>query len=295
MSDFTIRPFASIDEFKECVLFQEQTWGEGFSERVALAILKVSQRLGGIASGAYDPSGNLAGFVFGMTGVRDDEIVHWSDMLAVRPELRDSGLGTLLKTYQRDELLSRGITSMRWTFDPLEAKNAHINFNKLGAVADEYVQDMYGRTDSPLHMGIGTDRFVPTWTMDASRVIERLVDGRPGPEPGGDEGAERVFAVRHEGGLPLPGPPDLEIDADRLLVPVPDSIQAVRDTSEEAALRWRAVTHSVLSTYLDRGFEAREFYKRDGSGEHLLVRREPHPSKGPSVQGLEERSHERNT
>ena len=53
-SHFTIRPFASIDEFKECVRFQEETWGKGFSERVAIAILKVSQRLGGIAAGAYD-------------------------------------------------------------------------------------------------------------------------------------------------------------------------------------------------------------------------------------------------
>ena len=51
-SHFTIRPFASIDEFRECVRFQEETWGKGFSERVAVAILKVSQRLGGIAAGA---------------------------------------------------------------------------------------------------------------------------------------------------------------------------------------------------------------------------------------------------
>ena len=100
-SHFTIRPFASIEEFKDCVLFQEETWGEGFSERVAVAILKVSQRLGGIASGAYDAEGVLAGFIFGMTGIQDGQIVHWSDMLAVRPGLQDSGLGTRLKAYQR--------------------------------------------------------------------------------------------------------------------------------------------------------------------------------------------------
>ena len=167
-SHFTIRPFASIDEFKECVRFQEETWGKDFSERVAVAILKVSQRLGGIAAGAYDAEGGLAGFVFGMTGVQEGQIVHWSDMLAVRPELQDAGLGTRLKAYQRDELISRGVMRMHWTFDPLEAKNAHLNLNKLGAVAGEYVRDMYGQTGSPLHRGIGTDRFVPTpgrWTL----------------------------------------------------------------------------------------------------------------------------------
>ena len=273
-SDFTIRPFASIEEFEECVRFQKETWGEGFSERVAVAILKVSQRLGGIAAGAYDAKGGLAGFVFGMTGVQAGQIVHWSDMLAIRPDLQDAGLGTRLKAYQRAELLSRGITRMHWTFDPLEAKNAHLNLNKLGAVAGEYVQDMYGRTDSPLHRGIGTDRFVPTWTMDSPRVIERLVEGRVGPEPGGDEGARRTFTVRREGSegsVDVPEEPDLAIDADRLLVPIPNSIQALRDASLEAAARWRSATRSVLSTYLERGFEAREFYKRDGWGEYLLV------------------------
>ena len=273
-SDFSIRPFVSIDEFRECVRFQEETWGKGFSERVAVAILKVSQRLGGIAAGAYDAEGALAGFVFGMTGVQEGQIVHWSDMLAVRPDLQDTGLGTRLKAYQREELLSRGVTRMHWTFDPLEAKNAHLNFNKLGAVAREYVQDMYGRTDSPLHRGIGTDRFVPTWAMDSGRVTERCVEGRRGPDRDAEQGAKRTFAVHREGGLDLPGQPDLAIDADGLLVPIPGSIQSIRDASLEAAQRWRTATRSVLSTYLERGFEAREYYRREGWGEYLLVSRE---------------------
>ena len=271
-SHFTIRPFASLAEFNECVRFQEVTWGESFSERVPVAILKMSQRLGGIAAGAYDAEGALAGFVFGMTGVREGQVVHWSDMLAVRPELQDEGLGTRLKAYQREELLSRGVMRMHWTFDPLEAKNAHFNLNKLGAVAGEYVCHTYGRTDSPLHRGIGTDRLVPTWAMDSPRVTERLVEGRPGPDPGADQGAKRAFKVRREGDLELPGEPDLAIDADQLLVPIPDSIQALRDASLEAALRWRTATRSVLQTYLERSFETREFYKRDGWGEYLLER-----------------------
>ncbi len=270
-SHFTIRPFTSIEEFRDCVRLQEETWGEGFSERVAVAILKVSQRLGGIASGAYDAEGGLAGFVFGMTGVQAGQIVHWSDMLAVRPEFQDAGLGTLLKAYQREELVSRGITRMHWTFDPLEAKNAHLNLNKLGAVAGEYVHDMYGRTDSPLHEGIGSDRLVPTWEMELARVIERLVEGRAGPDSGADEGAKRTFTVQTEGGLDLPGEPDLGIDAAHLLVPIPQSIQAIKDASLEAALRWRGATRRALSTYLERGLEAREFYRRDGYGEYLLV------------------------
>ena len=271
-SDFTIRPLASTAEFKECVRFQEEIWGESFSERVPLAILKVTQRLGGIAAGAFDAEDALAGFVFGMTGVQDGQVIHWSDMLAVRTELQDVGLRLRLKAYQRDELVSRGVTRMHWTFDPLGAKNAHFNLNKLRAVAGEYVRDMYGRTDSQLHKGIGTGRFVPTWAMDSPRVTERFVEGRPGQAPGADQGAKLTFGVLRVGNLNLPGEPDLAIDADRLLVPIPDSIQALMDASLEAALRWRIVTRSVLAAYFEQGYEAREFYKRDGWGEYLLKR-----------------------
>ena len=270
-SHFTIRPLASIDEFKDCVRLQEETWGAGFSERVPVTILKVSQRVGGVTAGAYDEAGKLAGFVFGLTGVQDGEIVHWSDMLAVRPEFQDAGLGPRLKAYQRNALLSRGIVRMHWTFDPLEARNAHVNLNKLGAVASEYVEDMYGRTDSPLHQGIGTDRLVPTWMMDSARVIERHVEGRSGPDPVGDQHGIRIFTVRAEAGLYLPSDPDLTVDSERILVPIPDSIQALRDASADAALSWRATTRSVLTTYFARGFEARDYYRRDGWGEYLLV------------------------
>ena len=270
-SDFTIRPFETVEEFQDCVRFQEEIWGGGFSERVAVAILKVSQRLGGIASGAYDESGDLAGFVYGMTGVESGEVVHWSDMLAVRPELQNSGLGARLKGYQRDTLLAQGITRMHWTFDPLESKNAYLNLNKLGAVAREYVQDMYGQTDTPRHMGIGTDRLVPTWMMDSERVHARLVEGRSGPELGGDEGALQAFAVVEEGGLLLPGEPDLTLQVPRILVPIPASIQELKAESLEAAVRWRHATRAVLSSYVARDYEVRELYRRERHSEYLLV------------------------
>ena len=179
MSDgYTIRPFATIDEYRDCVALQEATWGVGFSERVAPAILKVSQILGGVSAGAYDVEGRLVGFIFGMTGLRDGALVHWSDMLAVIPEARDAGLGRRLKLYPRDEVLGRGVACLHSTFDPLQSRNAHLNFFKLGIVVREYQADMYGQTDSPLHRGIGTDRFIVSWLLRSDRVRARLETGQ---------------------------------------------------------------------------------------------------------------------
>src|SRR5438876_3551289 len=163
-----VRHLRTQEDFVACVALQEDTWGAAFSERVPAAILKVSQRLGGITAGAFDAQDRLLGFVFGMTGVENGRLVHWSDMLAVRPELRDHGIGRRLKQFQRETLLAMGVGLVYWTFDPLVARNAHLNFNRLGVRVSEYVIDMYGRdTDSALHRGLGTDRFIVVWEIAA--------------------------------------------------------------------------------------------------------------------------------
>ncbi len=270
MTQFVIRPMDSISDFKECVSLQETIWGPGFSETVPVAILKVSQRLGGVAVGAYDEVGELAGFVYGMTGLEDGRTVHWSDMLAVRPGLDSAGLGPRLKAYQREQLLSIGIDTVYWTFDPLESRNAHVNFSKLGVIACEYAEDMYGDTTSPLHQGIGTDRLIVLWLIGTDRVAGRVA-GDHGPDPEADRDAVPVFRVRTGRDLPLPAQPDLELEAGALLVPIPTSIQAVKARSVDAAMEWRHATRAALRTYLERGYQVRELYRRDSHSEYLLL------------------------
>src|SRR5438094_8586038 len=88
MSDsITIRDLASHAEYAACVDLQRVTWGRDFKDAVPASILLVSQKLGGVVAGAFTKDGTLAGFVFGLTGVEAGRIVHWSDRLAVRPEV----------------------------------------------------------------------------------------------------------------------------------------------------------------------------------------------------------------
>ena len=274
---YDIRPFRTIEEFHECVALQEETWGHGFSERVAPAILKVAQMLGGVSAGAYDDSGALVGFVFGMTGVRDGEVVHWSDMLAVRRGIRDTGLGTQLKAYQRSMLLERGVKKMFWTFDPLQSRNAHLNFAKLGIVVREYARDMYGQTDSPLHRGIGTDRFIALWKMDSERVARRVTGAERGPTDAEVGPTPRALdCAPGEAPLPEPGAPVLDLDAPRIRVAVPSDISEVMATSMELAVAWRQASREALTHYLDRGYEVREFLRGPRTSDYLLTP-EGHP------------------
>ena len=247
----TIRPLRSHSDLLACVELQKQIWGENFTEWVPPSILKVSQRIGGVTAGAFDPEGSLLGFVFGLTGVEKGEVVHWSDMLAVRPEARNLGLGQRLKQFQADTLRPLGVSKIYWTYDPLVARNAHLNLNKLGARVAEYVPDMYGDTDSDLHR-LGTDRFVVVWRIDG-----RKDESRPRLDlPADAENTPILNALVGDGGLS-------DVDAPVVRVEIPASIELVQRTSLEEARRWRTVTRAAFVPALERGYRVAEFY-RDG-------------------------------
>jgi predicted GNAT superfamily acetyltransferase len=180
-SSVRIRPLTSHGDYDACVALQREVWGSEYDEAVPASLLQVVPYVGGLVLGAFSADRELLGFVFGLTGPKNDEIVHWSHALGVREAARNLGVGRLLKDYQRAELARRGIRSMYWTFDPLIAKNAHFSLNRLGARVVEYVPDMYGTTRSPLHHGLATDRFVVvcSTTQPAAKPRRLAPNGSP--------------------------------------------------------------------------------------------------------------------
>lgn len=276
MTEYVIRPFETMEQFRECVALQEATWGHGFSERVSPAILKIGQILGGVSSGAYDADNRLVAFVFGLTGLRDGEVVHWSDMLAVRPEVRDGGLGRRLKAYQRDQVLALGIEKMFWTFDPLQSRNAHLNITRLGAVVREYRVDMYGQTDSPLHRGIGTDRFVPLWQLSTERVEGRIADDpahefNPSAIDRTSVGVALAASDARDGHA-HPEAVDLTLGDAWVSVAIPADISTLMAQDLELAQAWRAATREALAHYMGLGYEVREFMRGQPASTYLLAR-----------------------
>ncbi|HEX3556967.1 MAG TPA: hypothetical protein VIA62_27395 [Thermoanaerobaculia bacterium] len=248
----TFRPLSSVADYHACIELQRVTWGREFSDVVPLSILKIVQKAGGIVAGAFTVDGRLLGFVLGLTGVRDGRPFHWSHMLAVDPAGRDLGLGTRLKLYQRECLLPLGIEEVQWTYDPLESRNAHLNFNHLGVGVAEYVEDMYeGELFSDLARGIGTDRFVVSWRIASERVARALRDKRAGSEE-----PFRQAPVANPGGelRELPAAP-------RVRVEIPEDIQAVKTERPEAAAAWRESTRRAFEGYLARGYRVEAFYR----------------------------------
>ncbi len=247
--DVSIRHLSTLDDYNAAVELQYETWGRGFAGCVPAAILMVSQRVGGISAGAFDPDGRMAGCVFGITGVRDGVAVHWSDILAVTPEYRGTGLGKRLKWFQRAELLKAGVRTMFWTFDPLQALNANLNINTLRARPVEYVVNMYGDTGSDLHAGLGTDRFVVQWDLDAPEVAAAV------------EGRNIASAWTPDAPIVNGGPfPEVET----VLVEIPVSINETKRVSPQEAMRWREQTRAAIVHYLSRGHRVTGFHPLDG-------------------------------
>lgn len=254
----SIRELETLEEYLECCEIQEETWGRGFSERVPAAILRVSQKIGGVTAGAFAPDGRMLGFVFGMTGLRDGQPAHWSDMLAVRVEARGRHLGDRLKHYQRDRVRALGVDVMLWTYDPLVARNAHFNINRLGAFPVEYIENMYGaNTGSALHGALPTDRFVIGWRLDSEHTP---VPGADAPCPG-DESIALANPL-DDAGIPvlaLPG------DGCPARVQVPHEMRDIHTDDPSSATRWRMSVRDAMVAMYKRGGRVTRFVRAAGS------------------------------
>jgi predicted GNAT superfamily acetyltransferase len=254
-----IRPLRTIAECNACVDLQRQVWGFDQAETVPATLLHVVDYVGGLAAGAFDEADQLIGFVFGVSGVRDGELVHWSHMLAVREPARNLGLGRMLKEHQRAVMASRGIRRMFWSFDPLMARNAYFNFNRLGASVVEYVRDMYGTTASPLHLGLPTDRLVVTTPTTPGDTDHARVAGdalpvlTPFPQRGDD-----VMAIGEQ-------------RPDAILIEVPSDILDITRRSLAAARQWRLAVREHFEWALSNGYRVASVRRRSAPDREFYV------------------------
>lgn len=236
----SIRPLTSHQDLNACVAMQRRIWGQEY-EVVPSSLIKVVTKVGGLAAGAFD-NGTFLGFVLGVTGVERGAVVHWSHMLAVAPEAQNHGIGHTLKDFQRAYARQIGAQAIYWTFDPLVARNAHFNLNVLGVRVVSYVSDMYGESTSPLHRGIGTDRFIVSWPLDDVAFAAR----------------RREIAQAHDRVAGDAG--------ETLRMEVPHDIALLQSSDMAAALAWRAKTRATIQDALARGFSIQGFVRATGGG-----------------------------
>jgi predicted GNAT superfamily acetyltransferase len=264
-----------------------------------------SMEAGAIWLGAFDDN-KLVGFAFAFpgisqeglnqNGIRNATVTFHSHQLAVRPEYRDLDVGYKLKLAQRKRVLAvrmgeaqaggqastpNRITEITWTFDPLQSKNAHLNFFKLGVLSNAYKIDLYGpETSSALHRN-GTDRLWVSWPITSRRVAERIGEKTPAGKKT-DLRTETLDAlstvqplVLFSGdGRPVRSGLEAALRRQRVAIEIPSEINSIERKGPELAREWRMATRWAFTASLKAGFQVAEFSRtirgQQGPGAYLL-------------------------
>ena len=277
----TFRDLTTLEDYAQVVELERAIWGPGYDDVVPVPILAVTVLRGAILIGAFDAAApdRLVGFVYSMPGLKHGKAMQWSHMLGVIDEFRNDGLGHRLKLLQRERALAMGLDLIEWTYDPMQAMNAHLNFSKLGVIVEEYEVNVYGTSNSPLHAGNPTDRFVAAWLLREPHVERRLA-----PRPKGSLGLLRADDLadakpanalrRGPQGIECVGV-DLAVASRRVVVTIPVGFTEMLVQAPPLALEWRLATRGIFQAYFGRGYRVVDFLldRAAGSGAYLLAQR----------------------
>lgn len=183
---------------------------------LGIAVLHV----GAYCSAAYDGDEMVAAS-FGFRGVFDGkEILHSHVTGSFQP-----GAGYELKQHQFEWAKQQGLAGITWSFDPLVRRNCVFNFDKLGAIAVEYLPNFYGTMTDEINAGDDSDRLFVYWDLknrnDATSVSPNAIT-----------------------------------------VEIPEDIEALRRNDLETAKIWRAKTREALQPLLETGWTIKAMQDR---------------------------------
>ena len=278
-----IRDLKSIHDLSQLIAVEKAVWGMADEDALPLTLAIACKAAGNIFVGAFDKDNDkdkLVGFAFGFLGRANGQTTVHSHLLAVLDAYRHLDLGSRLKQAQRERAMVMGVREMTWTYDPLQSRNAHFNFSKLGVVSDAYKVDFYGpETSSMLHRN-GTDRLWVRWMLNSRRVRDRLA-GKSMTTSGR---LETLDALRLLSPLVRfdpsgkPGRADLaeSLARQRVSIEIPGDILEVEHTDMGLAREWRDATRWAFREAVKAGFFVSEYCRsvrgQQGPGAYLLQR-----------------------
>jgi len=268
-----IRDLQNIEDLEQAEALEKEVWVLADRDVMPLALMIATREAGSVWVGAFDGP-KLAGFAFGFLAMESGHLTLHSHMLAVREPYRDLDLGYKLKLAQRERALAMRVPEITWTYDPLQSRNAHLNFAKLGVVSDIYKVDFYGpETSSILHRN-GTDRLWVRWPLASRRVRDRLQGKDCRPEVLDAFSRLQALVQFNGDGKPLCNDLGAALARQRIAIQIPSDIGAVEQKDPGLAREWRDATRWAFTEALRAGFFVTEFARtvagKQGPGNYLL-------------------------
>jgi len=274
----TIRDLHSFEDLKQVEAVERAVWALSDLDVMPLTLAIATREAGSIWLGAFDAA-KLVGFAFGILGLEGNRPNIHSHMLAVLEPYRCLDVGYKLKLAQRERALAMRVGDVRiaqitWTFDPLQSRNAHLNFAKLGVVAESYKIDFYGpETSSVLHRN-GTDRLWVKWPIASRRVQDRL-QGKHNRQEMLDTLRTLPPLVSFNGdGRPKRADLADAVQRQRIAIEIPSDILTMEQKDPALAREWRMATRWAFTESMKGGFFVAEFCRtvrgQQGPGVYLL-------------------------
>ncbi|HEX8734919.1 MAG TPA: GNAT family N-acetyltransferase [Pyrinomonadaceae bacterium] len=189
--EIEIREVTTVEELAGCVALQKEVFALPDLEISPVRHLIVTRHAGGSTLGAF-ADGKLVGFVLSVPMFRGEERAFYSHMTAVRQEFQNLRVGARLKWAQRARALREGVNYIKWTYQPVQARNAFFNLERLGVTVKTYMPNFYGTDYSTSAaaaqgeiIGLDSDRLYADWQLDSPKVValskgEKFVEtGKP--------------------------------------------------------------------------------------------------------------------
>lgn len=256
------RLLLSPEDMQAAVVLQQDVWASPPVEVMPVHALLALSRNGGQVLGALVGDA-LVGLTVGMPAWRDGERFLLSHMAGVHPDWQGSGIGTALKTRQRELAREDGYGSIRWTFDPLQRGNANFNFRLPGVWSNRYYVDYYGEMEDGINAGLPSDRLEAHWpAMDKrSRRIRPLMSADPLVLRAGPDGR----------------PEFNEPDEDERVtgIEIPSGLAGLKQHDPGLALDWRLGARSAFQAAFARGYRVRGFVELEGRALYVLEAPQP--------------------
>ncbi|MGB9893113.1 MAG: GNAT family N-acetyltransferase [Candidatus Saccharicenans sp.] len=252
-----IRKLSNRSEFEKLVEIQRVVWKHPDLDLTPVHQFCISAFMGGVVLGAF-VDGQLAGFVYSFPAIFNRKFCHHSHLLAVLPQFQGYGLGKRLKWAQRREVLKMGLDLITWTYDPLQTRNANLNFHTLGVICQNYLPDFYGETPAlRLGPGIPTDRLLVEWPIKSARV-QKKAEGKKEDQPDLTFLPKALEGFTADDGGYHPSKPGLKLTAPVFLAETIRDVRALQ-TRPELIAEWQAALRQVFNHYFKQGYAIIDF------------------------------------
>lgn len=271
LKSVVIKELTTIEQIEQVRELEYMIWA---TERIPVHQTMAFVRNGGFVLGAYLHD-ELIGFSYSCPGYVDGEVYLYSHLLGIKRDYREKGVGELIKIFQKDIAIERGYTKCKWAIDPLEARQAYLNFTKLGVFSDTYIANCYGELEDPFNRLLPTDRLFVEWQLVDNnylrwnaKVEELLEEAQPVVE----------WSI-NAAGLPLLDKEqafdeNTKLTQDAYLLPIPFEFQKVKIESPPLAEDWRYKTRTILQTMFAQGYLIIHLEKdNENVNQYLLVKR----------------------